>query len=193
MVVDARGYPCPRPVLMTKEALEKIEEGVVEVLVDNEASKENVKRFAERQGCDVEVREEGRCFRLIITKGYTCELPLKEEKAETSDKVVLFLSDSMGEERELGQLLLRAFISTLKEASQKPSKLLFVNRGVFLTTEGSKVIDVLKELEGMGVEIYSCGTCLEYFGIKDKLKVGKVTNMYDTVENLLNADSVVRI
>lgn len=81
----------------------------------------------------------------------------------------------------------------MKEASQKPSKLLFVNRGVFLTTEGSKVIDVLKELEGMGVEIYSCGTCLEYFGIKDKLKVGKVTNMYDTVENLLNADSVVRI
>ncbi len=193
MVVDARGYPCPKPVLMTKEALEKVEEGVVEVLVDNEASKENVKRFAQRQGCDVEVREEEGYFRLIITKGYTCELPVASSPEVGKGKVILFLSDSMGEERELGTMLLRAFLSTLKEASSLPSKLLFVNRGVFLTTEGSKVIDVLKELEERGVEIYSCGTCLEYFGLKDKLLVGKITNMYDTVENLLQSDSVVRI
>ncbi len=193
MVVDARGYPCPKPVLMTKEALEKVEEGVVEVLVDNEASKENVKRFVQRQGCDVEVREEKGYFRLIITKGYTCELPAASSPEVGKGKVILFLSDSMGEERELGTMLLRAFLSTLKEASSLPSKLLFVNRGVFLTTEGSKVIDVLKELEERGVEIYSCGTCLEYFGLKDKLLVGKITNMYDTVENLLQSDSVVRI
>ena len=193
MVVDARGYPCPKPVLMTKDALEKVEEGVVEVLVDNEASKENVKRFAQRQGCDVEVREEEGYFRLIITKGYTCELSAASSPEVGKGKVILFLSDSMGEERELGTMLLRAFLSTLKEASSLPSKLLFVNRGVFLTTEGSKVIDVLKELEERGVEIYSCGTCLEYFGLKDKLLVGKITNMYDTVENLLQSDSVVRI
>ncbi len=194
MVVDARGLPCPKPVLMTKDALEKVSEGVVEVLVDNEASKENVKRFAEKQGCCVEIVEEDGYYKLRIAKGYVCSREAPEEKqVEGKNKVVLILSDSMGEERKLGELLMRAFLSTLKEATNRPKRLIFVNRGVFLTTEGSKVIDVLKELEDMGVEIYSCGTCLDYFGLKDKLLVGKITNMYDTVEELLNADSVVRV
>lgn len=192
MVVDARGFPCPKPVLMTKEALEKIEEGIVEVLVDNVASRENVKRFAEKMGCSVEVEEEEGFYRLKIIKGYTCELPFKN-KGEERSKVVVILSDTMGEEKELGLILMRAFLSTLKEATVKPKKLLFINRGVFLTTEGSPVIDTLKELENMGIEIYSCGTCLDYFNLKEKLRVGKITNMYDTVEDLLNSDSVVRI
>ncbi len=192
MVVDARGLPCPRPVLMTKEALDGIEEGVVEVLVDSVASKENVRRFAQRCGCTVEVQEEEGFFRLKIVKGFVCELPSQDTGGETGGKVVLVLSDSMGDERELGRMLMRAFLSTLKEASRRPKKLLFVNRGVFLTTEGSPVIDVLRELEGMGVEIYSCGTCLDYFDLKDKLLVGAVTNMYDTVETLLS-EEVVRV
>ena len=193
MVVDARGYPCPKPVLMTKEALEGIKEGIVEVLVDNVASKENVKRFAEKMGCSVEVKEEGDSYRLIITKGFSCELPVDTSSKDVENKVIVFLSDSMGEDKKLGAILLRAFISTLKEATKKPKKLLFINRGVFLTTEGSPVLDTLKELENMGVEIFSCGTCLDYFGLKDKIAVGKITNMYDTVEDLLGADSVVRI
>ncbi len=192
MVVDARGCACPKPVLMTKEALEGIEEGIVEVLVDNPASKENVARFAQKQGCSLEIKEEEWGYRLIITKGYACSLPQVEDKT-TSDKVMIFLSDSMGEDRELGQILIRAFIATLRESSVKPKKLIFINRGVYLTTEGSKVADVLKELEREGVEILSCGTCLEYFGLKDKLVVGSVTNMYDTVESLLGSASVVRI
>ena len=190
MLVDARGKMCPKPVLMTKQALEKVEEGVIEVLVDNVAARENVKRFAERQGCTVEVKEEGGFFRLVIVKGYACRPAFAED---TTNRVVLILSDSMGEERELGHMLMRAFLATLKEASHRPRKLIFVNRGVFLTTSGSKVIDVLKELEEMGIEICSCGTCLEYFGLKDKLEVGSITNMYDTVEALLTADSVVRV
>ncbi len=191
MVVDARGLSCPQPVLKTKEALESINEGIVEVLVDNPASKENVKRFAEKMGCNVEIKEEENFFRVKIIKGFTCEIPITQ--SDLSDKVVVILSDSMGEEKELGKMLMKAFLSTLKEATQKPKKILFINRGVFLTTEGSPVIDVLKELENMGIEILSCGTCLDYFNLKDKLAIGKITNMYDTVEELLSSGGVVRI
>ncbi|NPA15343.1 MAG: sulfurtransferase-like selenium metabolism protein YedF [Deferribacteres bacterium] len=192
MIVDARGLSCPQPVLKTKEALEAIDEGIVEVLVDNPASKENVKRFAEKMGCTVEIEEEKDHFRLKIVKGFTCEVPTFPS-SNLSGKVVVILSDSMGEEKELGRMLMKAFLSTIKEASQKPKKMLFINKGVLLTTEGSSVIDVLKELEEMGIEILSCGTCLDYFNLKDKLSVGKITNMYDTVEELLSCEGVVRI
>lgn len=194
-VVDARGLACPQPVLMTKEALEGIEEGMITVLVDNVASKENVKRFAQRMGCTVDISEKDGVFELRIVKGFTCEIPRVQEELEEAREspVVLITSDKLGEEEELGLILMRGFISTLKEASRRPSKILFMNTGVFLTTEGSHVLEPLKELEGRGVEIYSCGTCLDYFGLKDKLAVGHITNMYDTVENLTGAELVVKV
>ncbi len=193
-VVDARGLACPQPVLMTKEALEALEEGIVTVLVDNVASRENVKRFAQRMGCTVDVVEKNGAFELRIVKGYTCELPTGVEEAQEGEgPVILVTSDKLGEEEELGRLLMKGFISTLREASRRPSKLLFMNTGVFLTVEGSPVLEVLKELESRGVEIYSCGTCLDYFDLKEKLAVGQITNMYDTVENLTGASLVVRV
>ncbi len=194
-LVDARGLACPQPVLMTKEALETMEEGIITVLVDNVASKENVKRFAQRMGCTVDVAEKDGVFELRIVKGYTCQLPQVQEEAREGEEgpVILITSDKLGEEEELGRLLMKGFLSTLREATHRPSRLLFMNTGVFLTVEDSPVLGVLKELEAKGVEIYSCGTCLDYFGLKDRLAVGQITNMYDTVENLTSASLVVRI
>lgn len=193
-VADARGLACPQPVLMTKEALEKTTEGIINVVVDNEASKENVRRFAQRQGCTVDVVERDGLFHLRIVKGYTCELPVKGEEREASHRpVVLITSDKLGDEEELGRLLMKGFISTLREATCKPSKLLFMNTGVYLTVKGSPVLSVLRDLENMGVEIYSCGTCLDYFDLKNKLAVGQITNMYDTVEHLTGASQVVKV
>jgi selenium metabolism protein YedF len=193
--VDARGLACPQPVLMTKEALEGIEEGIITVLVDNVASKENVKRFAQRMGCTVDILDKEGVFELRIVKGFTCEIPrVQEEPEETQEgPVVLITLDKLGEEEELGLILMKGFISTLREASRCPSKILFMNTGVFLTIEDSPVLEPLKELEERGVEIYSCGTCLDYFGLKDKLAVGHITNMYDTVENLTGAELVVKV
>jgi selenium metabolism protein YedF len=193
--VDARGLACPRPVLMTKEALEEVGEGIITVLVDNVASRENVKRFAQRMGCTVEVKEEGGFFRIVIAKGYTCELPRAQEESEQaqSGPVILITSDKLGDDEELGRLLMRGFISTLKDATCRPSKLLFMNTGVFLTVAGSPLLESLRVLESQGVEICSCGTCLDYFGLKEKLAVGHVTNMYDTVEDLTGAELVVRV
>ena len=194
-VVDARGLACPQPVLMTKKALEELNEGIITVLVDNIASKENVKRFAQRMGCTVDISEKDGVFELRIVKGFTCEIPQTQEEPEKAREgpIILITSNKIGEEEELGLILMRGFISTLKEASRRPSKILFMNTGVFLTTEGSPVLEPLKELERQGVEIYSCGTCLDYFGLKDKLAVGYITNMYDTVEHLTGAESVVKV
>jgi selenium metabolism protein YedF len=90
-------------------------------------------------------------------------------------------------------LLIASFINTLPEAGSKPAKILFINRGVMLTTEGSRVLDSLQKMEQAGVQIFSCGTCLNHYHLKEKLKVGKVTNMYDTVDSLLAAEKVIRI
>ena len=106
--------------------------------------------------------------------------------------MIYITDDKVGEDKELGKILLKGFIHTIKEAEQLPSKIIFVNRGVFVTTEWDDSIEDLKELNEMGIEIYSCGTCLNYFEITESLKIGVIGNAYDTVNALLQADSVAR-
>jgi selenium metabolism protein YedF len=199
--IDVRGLPCPRPVISTKKALEEIKEGTITVLVDNPESKENVRRFAISQGCKVKVEEKEDIFHLEITKGRSGE---KEEELGTEtekefDKtmnadVVCITTDRFGTgSEELGEILMKAFLNTLWDYQPRPARLLFINSGVMLTIEGSDVLDTLKLLEKEGVEIFSCSTCLAHYGIKDKLRIGKITNMYEMVDALLTAGKVVNI
>ena len=188
--VDARGLPCPRPVVETKKALDEIETGTVTVLVDNPESRDNVARFAGSRGCQVEVQEDNGVFRLTVVKETGSEAP--EEKESTI--VVLITSDVFGTgDRRLGEILMKAFLNTLWDAETRPAKLLFMNSAVNLTTEDSEVLETLKLLEKEGVEVFSCGTCLEYYNLKEKLSVGSVTNMYDTVDSLLSADKIIKL
>jgi selenium metabolism protein YedF len=107
---------------------------------------------------------------------------------------VLISTDSLGTgDKKLGGILMKAFLNTLWDARPRPQKVIFMNEGVFLTTEGSDVLDSLKLLEKEGVLIFSCGTCLEFYEIKGRLRVGQVTNMYDTVQSLLAAGKVISI
>ena len=188
--VDARGLSCPRPVVETKKALDEIETGTVTVLVDNPESRDNVARFAGSRGCQVEVQEDNGVFRLTVVKETGSEAP--EEKESTI--VVLITSDVFGTgDRRLGEILMKAFLNTLWDAETRPAKLLFMNSAVNLTTEDSEVLETLKLLEKEGVEVFSCGTCLEYYNLKEKLSVGSVTNMYDTVDSLLSADKIIKL
>jgi len=108
------------------------------------------------------------------------------------DFVVYVKSDRMGVGAEqLGRVLMSSFLQALAESDRKPRRILFVNSGVFLTTEGSEVLETLGRLEKAGVEIFSCGTCLEYYRRKDRLSIGKVGNMANTVEALLGAGKVI--
>lgn len=109
-----------------------------------------------------------------------------------SNVVVLITADTIGKgDEELARILMRSFLKCLKEASPLPSAIHFLNRGVFLTTEGSDLLDDLRELAGQGVALYSCGTCLDYYKLRDKLVAGEVGNMAATVQALLSASHVV--
>lgn len=189
-IVDARNIPCPEPVVKTKKALEEIAEGGrLTVLVNTTEARQNVERFAQSQGCSVKVSDKDGVFTLEINK-----VGPIEEKEKAGADVLLIASDQLGSGDEaLGQLLIATFINTLLEAKTRPAKMLFINRGVMLTTEGSRVLETLQKLDKEGVQIFSCGTCLNHYQLKEKLKVGQVTNMYDTVNSLLTADKVVRI
>lgn len=196
--VDARGLPCPRPVLEAKKALQGVDDGTIVVLVDSVESRENVQRLARSEGCQVQVSEADGAFRVTIVKERATEAPqaatLQQPELQEGGAVVLITTDRLGTgDDRLGQILMKSFLNTLWDHEARPVKLLFINSGVRLTTEGSEVLEALELLEKEGVEVFSCGTCLEYYGIGDKLKVGNVTNMYDTVSSLLSASRVVSI
>ncbi|MDW7711747.1 MAG: sulfurtransferase-like selenium metabolism protein YedF [Deferrisomatales bacterium] len=197
--IDCRGLACPEPVLRVKAALEVVPEGAVTVLVDDPVARENVARFAEAQGCTVAVQAEGTGWRLTAVKDPAGgrapdESPIDPSPDEKRHPTAfLITSDRLGPEPELGHVLMRAFLSTLGQATVRPAKLLFLNRAVYLTTEGSEALDVLAELERQGTEVLSCGTCLEFLGRKDALRVGRVSNMYDTVETLTGPFRVVSL
>jgi selenium metabolism protein YedF len=191
--IDARGLQCPQPVILAKKALEGVTAGTVTVIVDNAESRENVRRYAANQGCDVEVTERGGCHYLTITKKPGCIIP--EDKAALSGPdVVCITTDRLGQgSEELGGILMKAFLNTLWDYRPRPARIIFLNAGVFLTVEGSDVLDSLYLLDKEGVEILSCGTCLAYYGVKEKLKIGRVSNMHEIVDSLMTAGRVINI
>ncbi|GAB4421447.1 MAG: sulfurtransferase-like selenium metabolism protein YedF [Thermodesulfovibrionales bacterium] len=175
MLIDARGQACPKPVIMAEEALSRIGEGIVEILVDNEASVKNLTRFANRNGFYAENVKEDNCWRVKIVKGYPCEMPAAQPSAPSpppKDLLLIIATDTMGKEEDLGKILMKAFFETMKVYKELPSTIFFLNAGVKLTTTSEEVIPILKELEAMGVEIFSCGTCLKYYNLESELKVG---------------------
>ena len=186
--VDTLGKACPLPVVMAKNALDSIKEGKVCVVVDNEIACENVKRLVESMGLDFYVERKDSTIEITINKlettGDTSEETKKPVVDELHDKYVVLISgETLGRgSSELGKLLLNNYIQTLEQAPKLPTAILFVNSGVYLTTKGTVLSDPLKQLESLGVEVLSCGTCLDYYNIKDMLQVGKTTNMYEMVE-----------
>ena len=189
MEVDARGLSCPKPVVMAEEALKGIEEGTVEVIVDNEASVKNLQKFASRQGMHAEVFKEDTHWRVKITKGYTCEV--QEEAGQKRGLFMVIGTDTLGKEEDIGRILMKGLLETLKVTGQLPEVMFFLNAGVKLTTINAETVEILKELSDRGVEIYSCGTCLKHYGLEDQLKVGYRGTTNQIVEALMDFQKVV--
>ncbi|MCL4504302.1 MAG: sulfurtransferase-like selenium metabolism protein YedF [Deltaproteobacteria bacterium] len=193
-IIDLSGLACPLPVIRTKETLEGGETEEFIVVVDNEAARDNVSRFAQSRGCTVSVAASGNCFHLTVQPpageaAGTC-FPGVAPAPQTT--VVVFASDRMGEgDPELGAILMRAFCQTVVQLSA-PQKLLFYNRGVFLTLDDSPVLTELKGLEEAGVELLVCGTCLDFYKVKDRLTAGKVSNMFSILESQMQAGRIIR-
>jgi len=189
--IDCRGMACPQPVITTKKAMEESEHKEFILIIDNPSARDNVERFAQSQGAVVDVQKKGNDFFLHIQKKDAFELAGSVQKAE---KVVVYINSNLlgvGEEA-LGAILMRSFLKTLLDLKPIPSKLIFINSGVRLTAEGSEILDSLKGLSEKGVGILSCGTCLDFYGLKEKLKVGIISNMYDIAQSLLEADRLIR-
>lgn len=192
--LDARGLACPKPVINTKKKLDSIEQGVVEVTVDNEIAKENILKLAKSNNFEANVlKTEKDSICIEIIKG---ENVIIEEKSQESlsDTCIFINSDKIGSGNdELGHVLMKGYIYTLTESKPYPKSVLFVNSAVKLTTENEATIENLKILQDAGVEILSCGTCLDYYGLKEELKVGAVTNMYTIVESMNNSSKTISI
>jgi selenium metabolism protein YedF len=192
--VDARGLNCPQPVILTKKALDEIEEGKIITIVNNEVAKENVKKLAQSMTCSVDIQEIGGDYYINIFKQKGTQELGKENPAEKNGLIILVGSDTLGTgDRTLGQILMKGYIKTLLDVSPIPETMIFVNSGVNLTVEGSEVLKSLKNLEELGVEILSCGTCLDYYNLKEKLAVGQISNMYTIVEKLNNGENTIKL
>lgn len=198
--VNAIGNACPLPVSKTMNALKELGgAGTVEVLVDNEVAVQNLTRLAENKGCTIKTeRVSEKEYRVTLTASRAveqtgdeasfCIVPAAQKKI-----VVVISADHMGEGNdELGRILLKGFLFALTQQETLPSTILFYNGGASVTCEGSASLDDLRELAKLGVEILTCGTCLNYYGLTDKLCVGEITNMYVIAEKQLQADLVIR-
>lgn len=187
--VDAIGQVCPVPIIMTKNALKDIEEGQVEVSVDNRISLENLEKMSREMGYDYSVEESGEIFKIVINKMRESV----EEREEEENTVVVIDSLHMGKgDVELGRILMKGFIYTLSEMETLPKTILFYNEGVKLVIDGAESLQDLKALEERGVEILSCGTCLNFYGITERLGVGAITNMYTIIERQMKATRVIK-
>lgn len=188
--VNAVGFVCPVPVIMTKKALNEIAEGEVEVLVDNETAKQNLEKLAKELGYEFKSCKLEENFQVIINK------KPNEDKKETKEEniVVVIDSDEMGKgDEELGKILVKGFIYSLTEMETLPKTVILYNKGVLLATVNENTIEDLKKLESMGVEVISCGTCANYYHVQDKLQVGSLTNMYTIVDRQFKATKLIRV
>ena len=191
--LDLKGKPCPTPVVETKKALDSIDEGIIVVEVDNLVSKNNVERFAKKAGCSVEVEEKEGTYILTITKGFTCNIQLEKTGESSGDYLLYINKDVMGMgNNELGKILIKAFFKTLIDNENKPKTIIFVNSGVKLVVECSEILNELDKLnKDFNIEILACGTCLDYFNLKDKVKIGSISNMFDIQNALIDAVKIV--
>jgi selenium metabolism protein YedF len=188
--IDCRGLACPQPVILTKKALEGIAAGEVVTVVDNEAARDNLIRMARNFAYDVDVETEGNDYKVRIMKNES--LPTQLESVE--DVVILVTKDVLGSgDSILGNILIKSFFYSLNENDTVSQTLIFLNSGVKLTCSGSEVLEHLLALEKRGCEILSCGTCLDYYNLKEKLCVGTITNMYQIVQLLTKTQKVISL
>ncbi|MEA1972641.1 MAG: sulfurtransferase-like selenium metabolism protein YedF [Candidatus Cloacimonadota bacterium] len=205
-VIDARGLACPKPVIETKKALDKLGFDYLIVKVDNVPARENIKRFVTTKGYKIaKISEEDGIISIGIQIGDEKELVESKEKVSKANtkkvdnldyqnKNIFINSNKIGSgSDELGKLLMDGFIYTLTQMDNPPLKIVFMNIGVELCAGNSATVENLKILEEKGVSMIVCGTCLEYFDMIDDLSVGVISNMYDITEIFLEPKQLVTI
>ena len=190
--IDARGQACPLPVVRAKKALSAMGEGVLEVLVDNETAVHNLEALAKTLKVEAVGEKRGEdAFAVTFSKG-AASCPAVDP-APTGGRVAVIPSEFMGSgDDELGAVLMKGFVFALTQLDELPETVLMYNGGVKLACTGSSSLDDLRTLAEAGVEIMSCGTCLNHYGLAEQLEVGEATNMYVIVEKQASARGIIR-
>jgi selenium metabolism protein YedF len=201
-VVDTRGQLCPAPLIAAKKALKETNGGESFVLLtDNKTSFDNLSRFLKDNNCDFQFSKDEDVWKMTITSltGTVSETRAEEycnpsiAHFEKGNYIVVITSDKMGEgDEELGHLLMGNFIKAIKDLERLPQKMVFYNKGVMIVTGNSPVIDHLKDLEKMGVELLLCATCVNYYSLADSIGAGTLSNMYTIAEVMTSAGNIIK-
>ena len=199
-ILDCRGMACPLPVINAKKAIEAFtEDGTLHVKVDNDTAVQNLTRLGEHNGfvvTSVKDGEKAYTVTMQVRAGAKPEVVATEMvscAAPAGGKVVVLSADTMGTgDEKLGRKLMKAFIFALTSQDELPDKVICYNTGAYLTTKDPDTVKDLKKLEEAGATIMTCGTCLDFYGLKEQLKVGIVSNMYDIVEAQMRASAIIR-
>lgn len=193
LTVDVRGSLCPKPVIETKKVSDANPDAVITTIVDNEVSRDNVEKFGKSRGYGVAIRQDGKDFYLTMTPN---DNPAADGSCETmsyGNRVILMTKDYLGEgSEELGRNLMKTFWVCMVEADVKPSKIYFINSSVKMVTNDSVHLENIKKLADAGVEIAACGICLDFYGVKENVGVGSITNMYAITDSILG-DNIVKL
>ncbi len=195
--IDCRELSCPEPVIRTKKALMISPDEDLIILVDNKTALENVMRFIQSRGKKAKWQEIDGTFHITVSgskPGSDNASLIGTNSGEASNPVLLITSDQLGQgSSELGQMLMRNFIYTLTKLDELPRALVFMNAGVKLSLKESPVTEELEDLQARGVLILVCGTCLDYYELKDRHQAGQVSNMYDITDLLFSAERVITL
>ncbi|MDY6428167.1 MAG: sulfurtransferase-like selenium metabolism protein YedF [Synergistales bacterium] len=190
ITVNAMGKLCPEPVIMTKSEIEK-GAAELEVLVDNDIAVSNVTRLLEGRGFSVELSRKENERKITAKKtasGAMASTPAPREKL----LAILVAHDILGgNDKELGEVLMKAFLGCISKLSHKPAVMAFMNEGVKLVLPESSACEYIKELEKAGTKILVCGTCTTHFNITDKIAVGTISNMFEIMEMITGADNTL--
>jgi tRNA 2-thiouridine synthesizing protein A len=194
--VDARGLACPEPVVRTKKALDETAEGEIQVLADTDNARDNIVRLARSQGCAVAVAEEAGHSRITISKkdGKKPHHDLVATACAAPDKEIVYLfdSDHIGSNRELGKVLINGFLNAAHSLPNKNCTVILISNGVKLATKGSYALEVLGKLQEQGVRILICGTCLDFYKIRDKVLVGTISNALEIMQRMTSAHNTIK-
>lgn len=192
LTVDVRGSLCPKPVIETKKVSDANPSATIITIVDNEVSRDNVEKFGKSRGYGVDIRQDGKDYYLTMTPNAN---PVAEicEPMSYGNRVILMTKDYLGEgSEELGRNLMKTFWVCMVEADVKPSKIYFINSSVKMVTNDSVHLENIKKLADAGVEIAACGICLDFYGVKENVGVGSITNMYAITDAILG-DNIVKL
>ena len=210
--IDAFGLQCPQPLMMAKKELDAGADEL-QITVSTEAAVNNLRHLGVRLNRTVDVADIDGGWAVTFgagseatdaagaTDGSTDSGPETTDTgtgiaASTTATYAVFVGkDHVGEgAEELGQSLMKMALYTLSESGEPPAHLLFMNSGVKLVAGGEQqVIDSVSSLIAQGTEVLVCGTCLDYYGLKDELQVGEVSNMYDILSSMQTAGKVITL